>query len=129
MPMYSLVPADEEARKAPPREPVFASAEMVKQPRSKTLLFESDEEMPAKNRGANLKCQICNKTYKNKKVWVIINVDTILTYLYVCSPFDTMRRLNRILRARMRNIQRYLMIAHLENVRFQQMKMFQRRNE
>ena len=65
--MYSLVPADEEARKAPPREPVFASDEMMKQPRSKTSLFESDKEISTKNRGANLKCQICNKTYKNKK--------------------------------------------------------------
>ena len=122
MPMYSLVPADEEARNAPPREPVFAPDEMIKQPRSKTSLFESDKEIPTKNRGANLKCQICNKTYKNKKVWVTINVDPILAYLYVCSPVDTTRKVNRIVRVTRRKIQRYLMIAHLENVRFQQMK-------
>ena len=65
--MYSLVPADEEARKAPPREPVFAPAEMIKQSRSKTSLLEPDEELMEESTGRKPKCEICNKTYKNKK--------------------------------------------------------------
>ena len=68
MPIYSLVPADEEARKAPPRPRVFAPDEMMKQPRSKTTLFESDEGLKnTSDLGVSLNCITCNKTYKNKK--------------------------------------------------------------
>ena len=38
--MYSLVPANEEARKLPPRVSVFATDEMVKQPRSNENILE-----------------------------------------------------------------------------------------
>ena len=63
MPMYSLVPADSEARNLPPRDPVNVPDQMVNQPRSKTSLFQSFN-VAEKNR----RCDICCKTYKNKKV-------------------------------------------------------------
>ena len=62
--MYSFVPADEEAHKATPREPVFVPDEMV---RSKTSLVDSGDKLRKKGTDNNYKCKICNKTYKNKK--------------------------------------------------------------
>ena len=64
MPMYSFVPADEEARKAKPRDPVFLPNEMVNN-RSKTSLLDSDENK--ENAGSNIECTMCDKVYKNKK--------------------------------------------------------------
>ena len=61
MPMYSFIPADEEARKLPPRESVLVPDEMV---RSNTSLYRSDEDVKEKNN--RLKCDSCDKTYKNK---------------------------------------------------------------
>ena len=66
MPMYSLVPADEAARKLPPRDPLNVPDEMMKQPPPKTSLFQSDNVVAKKN-NSDLSCDICGKTYKNKK--------------------------------------------------------------
>ena len=65
--MYNLVPADSEAHKHPPKKPFnvpdgIMPDQMVNQPRSKTSLFQSFN-VAEKNRG----CDICGKTYKNKK--------------------------------------------------------------
>ena len=59
--MYSFVPADEEARKLPSRESVLVTDEMVRSKRS--LLGSGVNE---ENTGSNIKCEFCNKTYKNK---------------------------------------------------------------
>ena len=67
MPMYSLVPADEAACKLPPRDPVNVPDEMVNQPTPKTSLLQSDNVVAKKN-NTDLRCDICDKTYKNKKV-------------------------------------------------------------
>ena len=61
MPMYTFIPADEDARKAPPRPPVFVSDDMA-------TIFESNDVLKGKSNGENLECKSCNKTYKNKKV-------------------------------------------------------------
>ena len=65
MPMYSLVPADSEARNIPPRDPVNVPDQMVNQPHPKTSLFQSDNVVKKKN-NLDLTCNICGKTYKNK---------------------------------------------------------------
>ena len=59
--MYSFVPVDEEARKLPSRESVLVPDEMVRSKRS--LLGSGVNE---ENTGSNIKCEFCNKTYKNK---------------------------------------------------------------
>ena len=64
--MYSFVPADETARKLPPRDPVNVPDEMMKQPPPKTSLFQSDNVVAKKN-NSDLSCDICGKTYKNKR--------------------------------------------------------------
>ena len=61
MPLYSFVPVDEEARKLPSRESVLVPDEMVRSKRS--LLGSGVNE---ENTGSNIKCEFCNKTYKNK---------------------------------------------------------------
>ena len=66
MPMYTFVPADEAARKLPPRDPVNVPDGMMKQPPPKTSLFQSDNVVAKKN-NSDLSCDICGKTYKNKK--------------------------------------------------------------
>ena len=65
MPMYDLVPVDSEARNLPPRDPVNVPDQMVNQPRSKTSLFQSFNDAEKKN-NSDLRCDICDKTYKNK---------------------------------------------------------------
>ena len=61
--MYSFVPADVEASKATPRDPVFVPNEMVNDRSKRSLLGSGVNE---ENTGSNIKCEFCNKTYKNK---------------------------------------------------------------
>ena len=63
MPMYTLVPADSEARKHPPIKPFSVPDQMVNHPHPKTSSLHSDNAVKKKN----LRCDICGKTYKNKK--------------------------------------------------------------
>ena len=60
--MYTLVPADSEARKRPPIKPFNVPDQMVNHSHPKTSSLHSDNAVKKKN----LRCDICGKTYKNK---------------------------------------------------------------
>ena len=67
MTMYSVIPVEEEASKTLPEQQEFDGSDMAKPSPSKPVVFGSNDVMKVKSKGVNLECQICSKTYKNKK--------------------------------------------------------------
>ena len=68
--MYNLVPADDEARKLPPKPSVYGPDGMADYPDTETSSRHSGEAINGIHTmiSANPRCNICDKTYKNKRV-------------------------------------------------------------
>ena len=65
--MYNLIPADDEARKLPPKPSVYGPDGMADYLDTETSSRHSGETINGMS-STNLRCNICDKTYKNKRV-------------------------------------------------------------